>query len=200
VVALVALAYAGVAAVGLAIGAARGRPNVFLLAEEDGGALRLAGRSGDLASHLSSLAGGIVLSFVVVAATRWLVRTRPWATALHEDLRPVARALGPRAVLPIAIASSVGEEILFRGALVPLLGVIGSSLLFGLLHQVRGRSRISWAAFATVAGLAFAALFRTTGSLLGPIVAHAAINAANLRFLLRHDPERPAVFGASSSR
>ena len=42
--------------------------------------------------------------------------------------------------------------------------------------------------FAGVVGLMFGALFRATGSLLGPIVAHALINGVNLRFLMTHTP------------
>ena len=44
-------------------------------------------------------------------------------------------------------------------------------------------------AWATVMGLLFGILFAATGSLVGPIVAHAIINAANLRFLRDNDPE-----------
>jgi membrane protease YdiL (CAAX protease family) len=37
-------------------------------------------------------------------------------------------------------------------------------------------------------GLLFGVLFAATGSLAGPVVAHLAINAANLRFLRDTDP------------
>jgi membrane protease YdiL (CAAX protease family) len=74
---------------------------------------------------------------------------------------------------------------------VPLVGVVLSALLFGALHQVRGPGRWAWMAWATVMGLLFGAVFDATGSLAGPIVAHAMINAANLRFLRDHDPEAP---------
>lgn len=185
---LVVGAYAIVGAVGVGIGALRGAPNVFVMTR-DAGALPLGDLNGAGGGHLASVAGGLALALAVIAATRFLVRTQSWAAALHADLRPVARALGPSAILPVALASSVGEEMLFRGALVPWIGVVASSLLFGALHQLRGRSRLSWAGFAMVVGLLFGALFRATGSLLGPIVAHALINAANLRFLLDHAPE-----------
>lgn len=185
---LVVSAYAVVAGVGIAIAALRGHPNVFVCES-----LRLS--DDPFAGHMASLAGGVAIAIVVVAATRYLVRNREWATALHEDLRPMARALGEGAILPVALASSVGEEVLFRGALTPWLGVIASSILFGLLHQMRGRSRLSWILFATAVGLMFGALFRTTGSLAGPILAHAVINAANLRFLLTHSPSRPQAMG-----
>jgi membrane protease YdiL (CAAX protease family) len=91
-------------------------------------------------------------------------------------------------VLAIGTASAAGEELLFRGLLVPAAGVIASSLLFGALHQVRGPGRWAWMAWATVMGLLFGGVFVATGSLVGPMVAHAAINCANLRFLRDHDP------------
>jgi len=178
---LVVGAYALVAGVGVIIAAVRGEPNVFVCAS-----YRLG--DGAVSGHLASLAGGLGIAIAIIAATRYLVRRTAWARALHEDLRPMARALGEGAVIPVALASSIGEEVLFRGALVPWLGVIASSVLFGALHQMRGRSRLIWVAFATVVGLMFAGLFRATGSLLGPIVAHALINGANLRFLITHAP------------
>lgn len=181
-------AYALVGGVGVAIGAIRGAPNVFVMTAEMG-ALHLS--DDPLSGHLASLAGGVGLSIAVIAATRLLVRTQAWAAALHADLAPMARALGPGAIVPVALASSLGEEMLFRGALVPWIGVIASSLLFGALHQLRGRSRVSWVAFAAVVGLLLGGLFRATGSLLGPIVAHALINGVNLRFLLTHAPADP---------
>jgi membrane protease YdiL (CAAX protease family) len=194
---LVIVAYGGLTALALVIGAARGAPNLLRCAPIGGWPL-----SG-LASDAASAALGLCMAAVVILATRALVRTRPWAAALHEDLRPMARALGEGSVIVVALASSIGEEALFRGALVPALdaslrspaGAVLSSLLFGAMHQMRGRSRVAWWAFATVVGLAFAGLFRLTGSLVGPILAHAAINAANLRFLLSHDPTRAPRLG-----
>jgi membrane protease YdiL (CAAX protease family) len=185
---LVVGAYAIVAAVGLGIAALRGEPNVFVCES-----YRLGGSP--LSGHLTSLAGGVAIAITIIAGTRYLVRTTAWASALHEDLRPMARALGEGAIVPIALASSVGEEVLFRGALVPWVGVIVSSILFGALHQMRGRSRLSWIAFAIVVGMLFGGLFRATGSLLGPIVAHALINGANLRFLITHAPARRETLG-----
>lgn len=191
---LVVLAYAGAAALGLGLGVARGAPNVLACASWLDGAASAPARGA------LSLALGVGLSAAVVLATRHLVRTRVWAEALHRELRPMARALGARAAPWAALASGIGEEILFRGALTPAVGILASSALFGLLHQTRGRARASWIAFATVMGLAFALLFRLTGSLLGPIVAHVAINALNLRFLIEHDPVRVRRLGGLLAR
>jgi hypothetical protein len=194
VIAMVGIAYAGAAALGLGIGLVRHAPNVLVAPSW------LDGRLGPLLRHATSLGLGVAMAAAVVLGTRHLVRTRVWAEALHRELRPMARALGPRAAPWAALASGVGEEILFRGALVPALGVIVSSAIFGLLHQTRGRARTSWMLFAAVMGLAFALLFRLTGSLLGPIVAHVAINALNLRFLVEHDPVRVRRLGGLLAR
>jgi membrane protease YdiL (CAAX protease family) len=190
---LVVGAYAVVGAVGLAIAALRSQPNVFVCES-----LRLGGDP--WMGHVASLAGGLALAVAIIAATRYFVRNTAWASSLHEDLRPMARALGEGAIVPVALASSVGEEMLFRGALTPWLGVVVSSVLFGLLHQMRGRSRLSWVAFATVVGLLLAGLFRATGSLVGPIVAHALINGVNLRFLIHHAPPRRQAMGGLLGR
>jgi hypothetical protein len=40
-------------------------------------------------------------------------------------------------------------------------------------------------------GLMLGAMFQLTGSLVGPLVAHALINGFNLQYLREHDPEPP---------
>jgi membrane protease YdiL (CAAX protease family) len=185
---LVVVSYGAMTVVALVIGFARGAPNLLVCAPS----MRWDDR---WTAHATSAAVGLLLGAAIVVLTRWLVRTREWATALHEDLRPVARALGVDAVPLVAIASAVGEESLFRGALVPAIGVVASSVVFGAMHQLRGRSRIAWWIFATLVGLAFATLFRLTGSLVGPLLAHALVNGINLRFLMTHDPTKTPSLG-----
>jgi membrane protease YdiL (CAAX protease family) len=131
-----------------------------------------------LSGALGALVGGLT-----IAATRLMMRRAAWARALHADLRPVVRRADDATLLTIAVASGVGEEVLFRGLLVPALGIVGSSLVFGVVHQVRGRARWGWMLWAAATGLLFAIVFALTGSLLGPIVGHVLINAVNLRVL-----------------
>ncbi|HEY1692611.1 MAG TPA: CPBP family intramembrane glutamic endopeptidase [Polyangiaceae bacterium] len=140
------------------------------------------------AAVLVSLGLGVCIGSTTVVVSRVMVRRSAWARSLHAALRPAVHGAGDASLLAIAIASAAGEELLFRGLLVPLLGVVVSSLAFGALHQIRGPARWGWMAWATVMGFVFGGVFVATGSLAGPVVAHAIINAANLRFLRDNDP------------
>jgi membrane protease YdiL (CAAX protease family) len=146
---------------------------------------------GALLGHVVSVVAGIGLAVLTIKATRHFVRRWGWARALHADLRPAIRHAGGGTILVLGIASAASEELFFRGLLTTLIGLIASSLAFGLLHQMRGRVRWVWAAWATVMGFLFGGLFLATGSLVGPLLAHAIINVANLRFIRDTDVEAP---------
>jgi membrane protease YdiL (CAAX protease family) len=92
--------------------------------------------------------------------------------------------IGPEiflALLAIALAP-VTEELLFRGILYPFikqqgypkLALLGTSILFGLLH-------LNLVAFVplTFLGLSLAWLYETSDNLLAPIIAHSMFNLAN---------------------
>jgi len=142
-----------------------------------------------LGSSLGLSAGlGVGLGLVLVLLTRVAVPRFRWARGLHLELRPVARDLTIGRILVIAGFSSVGEELLFRGMLQPWIGLVPAALLFGVVHQIPGPSRWVWVGWATIVGLGLGAIFALTGSLLGPLVAHALINGVNLAFLRDYDP------------
>jgi len=155
-------------------------------------ALALALRDGMPWVHPSpwvpmSLPVGLAASALLLS-TRIAVARFQWARRLHRDLRPVARDLSAGQILLLAGLSSLGEELLFRGLLTPVAGVVISSVLFGFAHQMKGPSRWVWAGWATGVGLGLGAIFALTGSLVGPLLAHAIVNAANLLYLRDHDP------------
>ncbi len=141
------------------------------------------------AGHLTSLAGSLLVVTATIRATRVFVARWGWAKTLHADLRPTIRDAGDRTLLVLGVSSGVAEELFFRGLLAPILGLLLSSIAFGALHRLRGPTGWVWAAWAGVMGLIFGALFLTTGSLIGPILAHATINVLNLRFLRDTDVE-----------
>lgn len=150
------------------------------------------GAEGVVASALLGLAG----AGLALLATRWLGRRAAWAVELHRKLRPFVCDASDMTLVGLAVASGVGEELFFRGFLAQTLGIVLSSVAFGLLHQVHGAGRWGWAFSAFLMGLFLATAFALTGSLVGPILAHVLVNAVNLRHLRDHDPDaRPRRLG-----
>lgn len=140
-------------------------------------------------AHAYSALLGAALGMVMVFLSRVTVNHFRWARRLHRELRPVAIQLGAADIWLLAALSALGEELLFRGLLQPVIGVWGQAVIFGLLHQLSGPSRWIWATWAAAVGLLFGLLFQLTGSIIGPILAHALINALNMSFLKHHNPD-----------
>lgn len=148
------------------------------------------------ASHTYSALVGLAFGALVVVLTKPMVAKLSWARNLHNDLRPLARGISTTGIVVLAALSALGEELLFRGLLHPWLGLVPQALVFGLVHQLPGKSRWVWVVWATLMGLALGAIFQLTGSLLGPILAHAVINGCNLHYLKTHNPSsRPRQLG-----
>lgn len=105
----------------------------------------------------------------------------------HLSLR-MARLLGPLdgpTILVLAVVSAVAEELLFRGAMQPTLGLVPSALIFGGLHIGPDRSFWPWTLNAAVMGLALGGLVWGTGSVLPAVLAHFTINFFNFHQLER---------------
>jgi len=177
--------YGALALVAIGAALARGRSPIALAPGEAW--LPLEG----YASHAVSMVLGGGLAAATIGATRQFVRRWAWARALHIHLRPAVKDAGEGTLVLLGVASAASEELFFRGLLATVVGLVLSSLAFGLLHQTRGRARWAWAGWATVMGVLFGALFLATGSLLGALVAHATINVVNLRFLRDTDFDPP---------
>ncbi len=173
--------YAAMAIVAFVIAAGRGDPDLY----------RLGGDPERWKLGMSPLFGG-ALGLGVVALTRVATKRFQWARELHGRFRDLLGPLTGREILILAIASAIGEELLFRGALMPWLGVWWQGLVFALLHVGPGRRFLPWTASALVLGVAFGGLAVWTGNLGGPIAAHFTINFLNLRFIVA-EPVRPAA-------
>jgi hypothetical protein len=79
-------------------------------------------------------------------------------------------------ILMIALLSGFGEEILFRGWLLPLVGYPISSLLFGILHFPMKKSLRIWTGFALLMGFVLGALVLLTDSIWTAACAHTLTN------------------------
>jgi membrane protease YdiL (CAAX protease family) len=179
------IAYALIAIGAVALARALERPSLLTY---ESSWLPLAG----VEAHAFSLVLGSAFAALVVLGTRLLVANAGWARNLHRELRPLTLRLDGAGILVIAALSALAEELVFRGLLLPWVGVLPQAILFGFAHaQLSGPSRWVWVAWATVVGLALGVIFELTGSLLGPMLAHALINGLNLLYLKSHDTTPP---------
>lgn len=129
---------------------------------------------------------GFALGFAVVAVTPRFVERTEWARALHAELKPIIAPLSSMEITVLAVASGFAEEIFFRGAMQPVLGLTATSLVFGAFHLGPRKAFPAWAIWAFVLGFLFGLIFELTGVLWGPILAHVWINQRNMAFLKRH--------------
>ncbi len=70
----------------------------------------------------------------------------------------------------------IGEEVFFRGALQPSIGLVPAALLFGLSHGGWGKSSWPYAVSAAVSGLVIGWVFQQTGSLSASMISHLVFN------------------------
>ncbi len=146
-------------------------------------------------SVAASLGHGITVAALTLASTRLVVRRSRWARELHVAFRELLGPLDSRSIAVLALASGIGEEVFFRGALQPSLGLVATSLFFGLVHIGPDRRFLAWTAWAVLMGFVLGAIHEATGSLWGCVLAHVAINYENLQFIVSFDPREPAGDG-----
>jgi membrane protease YdiL (CAAX protease family) len=171
--AVIGLLYAGLGAVAVGIGAWRGQANVY-----EYGPRRLGWL---LAGPFVGLAFGLAMVFL----SRLAVHSFDWARVLHREFHSLVHELSSREIFILAAASSVGEELLFRGALLPIMGLVPSSALFAAMH-VRAQWRfLPWTIMSFIMGLAMGLLHMKLGNLGAPIVAHFVINLLNLDYIAK---------------
>jgi membrane protease YdiL (CAAX protease family) len=135
---------------------------------------------------------GVVGGCGLVALHLGLLRPGGSRNPLYRTIyRPLIRTLRPRlrdvrtlSLVLLAVASGMGEEVLFRGWLQAEVGLVGASLLFGAVH-VWGRDAWPYGLYAAAMGAGLGGLLIVTGSLWAPIFAHGLNNL--LGFLALRD-------------
>ena len=102
----------------------------------------------------------------------------------HQTVLPLFGRLGPVSAIAIGAAAGIGEELLFRGLLQPLLGLAAASVLFGAAH-VGGVRMLPFGVWATGMGVVMGTLAIATGGLTAPIVAHGLYDMLALEYIRR---------------
>ncbi|KAJ6821634.1 uncharacterized protein M6B38_391190 [Iris pallida] len=128
--------------------------------------------------HIELIIGLVIL----ITSSRYvLLRTwRDFAESSDAANQQVLGLLQPLDYAIVAFLPGISEELLFRGALLPLFGLTWESALvvgsvFGYLHLGGGR-RYSFAIWATFVGFAYGLATVVSSSVIVPIVSHSLNN------------------------
>lgn len=141
-----------------------------------------------VAALLLGGAAGVAFGLGISVLSKFSVYRFKWARSLHIEFRGLLGPLSSTDILAYAVLSAVAEEMFFRGALQPMIGIVPTSIIFGVLHIAPGRKFIPWPFQAIAMGFAFGGLFWLAGDLSAPIMAHFTINYQNLHFINSYDP------------
>ncbi|XP_010248785.1 PREDICTED: uncharacterized protein LOC104591591 isoform X2 [Nelumbo nucifera] len=128
--------------------------------------------------HLELIAGLVVL----ISSCRYLL-LKTWADFAESSEaanQQVLSGLQPLDFMVVAFLPGVSEELLFRGALLPLFGfslksALAVAVIFGLLHLNGGR-RYPFAMWATFVGFAYGYSAIVSSSIIVPMASHALNN------------------------
>jgi len=145
------------------------------------------GYSGDLGlPSTAATAAALGGSALLLAATPWMMRFE-WTRRVAELVRQMFGPLTAARAAWLGLVSALGEELLFRGALQPVLGLVPAAIAFALVHCVAG-----WWLFALVMGLALGLLYAWDANLWPCVLAHALLNSVNLYRLSHPGPASAA--------
>ncbi|WOL04156.1 hypothetical protein Cni_G12877 [Canna indica] len=128
--------------------------------------------------HLELILGLVVL----ISSTRYiLLKTWPDFSQSSEIAnQQILSSLEPFDYIVVSFLPGISEELLFRGALLPLFGLNWISALvvgaiFGVLHLGSGR-KYSYAVWATFVGFAYGLATIISSSILVPMASHSLNN------------------------
>ncbi|XP_022726450.1 uncharacterized protein LOC111282576 isoform X1 [Durio zibethinus] len=128
--------------------------------------------------HLELITGLVML----ISSCRYvLLKTWPnFAESSEKANQQVLSSLQPYDYLVVAFLPGMSEELLFRGALLPIFGLDWKSVLvvatlFGVLHLGNGR-KYSFAVWATFVGIVYGYATIISSSVVVPMASHALNN------------------------
>jgi len=138
---------------------------------------------------------GITFGLAISVPSMVVVFFVPLFSSLRRQLLELMSRLDLDALNPlwIGLSAGIGEELLFRGALQPIVGIWWASFIFTLAHFRSGQfhsmnwQKLIYAASVFIAGLFLGYVFLEIG-LIAAMVTHAVVDVVSLfaaRRLLR---------------
>ncbi len=126
---------------------------------------------------------GITFGLAISVTSSVIVLFFPPFSSLRRQMLELLNRLDLGGLNPLwfGLDAGIGEELLFRGALQPIVGVWWASLIFTLAHFRTGQfhlmnwQKLLYAIFVFIAGLFLGYVFSEIG-LIAAIVTHAAVD------------------------
>lgn len=138
-----------------------------------------------LSDTIAGLITGILAGLMVVAFSAFAMKRTRWGRTLARIFAEILGGLTVAQAWWLALLSGFGEEMFFRGLLQPSLGLVITSLLFGLVHFAPRRELFPWTVFSIGAGFLLGWLYQFSGTLVAPIACHVVVNGINLGMITR---------------
>ena len=135
---------------------------------------------------------GVGMALCIIILSRFASQNFLWGQLLEKEFRQVLTPLNFKEILAISGMSGFVEELFFRGALQPMIGIIPCSLLFGVVHFVPKREFVPWSFYAIFAGFALGSLYEISRDLCPSIVAHVLVNLVLIVTLNRQQAAQAA--------
>lgn len=136
---------------------------------------------------LIQLAGGVVLGTLLGFGAKWLV-SRPFLKGTEKKYaRIIANlGLGEKEIVFVSLCAGFGEELLFRGAIQPLLGIWITAVIFVAIHGYLDPRNWRISIYGVFMTLAIASLgyFTDLVGIFGACIAHAAIDYVLFKYLI----------------
>ena len=123
-----------------------------------------------------------ILNFGLFFVGRRFEFSRHVYAFFDDEIFPLLREATLIDIIVLAVVAGFAEELLFRGMLQPRMGLIASSLLFGLLH---GPDHKLWpfALWAAAVGAGFGLVYRETENMAIPMLVHAFYDGLALAYI-----------------
>ncbi len=88
-------------------------------------------------------------------------------------------------IVCLSLMSAAGEEVFFRAALQPELGILGTAFVFALLHLGPKNLPNSWTLMSIIISLLLGVIYKYTNSIIPVFLAHLIMNLTSM-FKLRY--------------
>ena len=131
-------------------------------------------------------------SLLALGATGFLIglflfssRNFLWARQFEAQLSKILVPLRSWEIGALSLLSGFAEELFFRGALQPAIGLVPASLLFGAAHLVPRHPFWPWSLQAAFAGFLLGSIYELTHQLYPVMLAHAVTNFVLILILNR---------------